>query len=137
MRFLPLLLIAPAIASCSTAPSVQSAEQAAMTQTRLAALTAGRVPGQPVSCLSRSQSDDMTIVPGGAVAFRDNSKRLYINDMQGSCPYLRDTNALVTRPIATTQLCRGDIAQLIDTSSRTFVGTCVFGDFVPFTRPGA
>ena len=136
MRFLPLLLIAPAIASCSTAPPVQSADQMARTEARLAELTAGRVAGAPVACLSRNQSDDMTVIPGGAVALRDNARRLYINHMQGSCPNLRDTNALVTKPVGTTQLCRGDIAQLIDTTSRVFVGSCVFGDFVPYTRAG-
>ena len=108
----------------------------ARTEARLAELTAGRVAGAPVACLSRNQSDDMTVIPGGAVAFRDNARRLYINHMQGSCPNLRDTNALVTKPVGTTQLCRGDIAQLIDTTSRVFVGSCVFGDFVPYTRAG-
>ena len=136
MRVLTLLLIASAVASCSTAPPVQSADQVARTQAKLAQLTAGRIAGQPVACLTRNQSDDMTIIPGGAVAFRDNARRLYINHMQGSCPNLRDTQALLTRPVATTQLCRGDIAQVVDTSTRVFVSSCVFGDFVPYTRPG-
>jgi hypothetical protein len=134
MRILPYLLVAPLLASCSTAPPVQSADQIARTQARLAELTAGRVAGAPVACLPSYDADDMTIIPGGTVAFRDGAKRLYVNDMQGSCPNLRDTNTLVTRS-ALTQLCRGEIAQLIDSSTRTFVGSCVFGDFVPYTKP--
>jgi hypothetical protein len=42
----------------------------------------------------------------------------------------------VTRT-SSSQLCRGDIATVIDTSTRTPVGSCVFGDFVPYTVAGA
>lgn len=137
MKYLSLLLIASALGSCGTAPPVQSAEQITRAQAQLADLTAGKVAGPPVSCLSHHASREMIIIPGGTVAFRDSSRRIYVNNMGGGCPNLRDTNTLVTRPVATTSLCRGDIAQVLDTSSHIFVGSCVFGDFVPFTRPGA
>ena len=132
MRFLPLLLIASALGSCNTAPSVQSAEQVAQAQAKFAELTAGKVAGTPVSCLSRQDSGNQIILPGGTVAFRDSSRRVYINTMQ--CPQLRDSYALVTRPIGTSSMCRGDIAQVVDPSTGVFVGSCVIGDFVPYTR---
>ena len=34
-------------------------------------------------------------------------------------------------------LCRGDIAQVVDTLNRFPIGSCVFGDFVPYVTPGS
>ena len=43
-------------------------------------------------------------------------------------------NILVTRT-PTTQLCRGDIATTVDSTSRIQTGACSFGDFIPYRRP--
>jgi hypothetical protein len=42
--------------------------------------------------------------------------------------------ALVTRQFSGS-LCRGDIATVADLSSGMTVGSCVMGDFVPYTSP--
>ena len=137
MRFLALLLGAAALGSCTTGPVTPNPQEAAEAQAKFAELTAGRVAGPPVTCISHNVSDDMTKLPGGAVAFRDNSRRIYINTMGPGCPNLRDQYALVTRPVATTQLCSGDIAQVVDPSTGMFISSCVFGEFVPYTKTGA
>ena len=41
---------------------------------------------------------------------------------------------LVTRTFGSSGLCRGDIAQVVDSSSRTFAGSCSLGEFVPVPR---
>jgi len=41
----------------------------------------------------------------------------------------------VTRTYGTAELCRGDIGQVVDLMNHFTVGSCVFGDFIPYTRP--
>ena len=137
MRSLPLLLAAAAVlGSCATASPEELAAAAARDQSKLAALTAGKVSGAPMSCLPSYRSNDMIVVNENVVAFRDGQKRVYINNMQGGCLGLgAGRNALVTQTTGSS-LCRGDIAQVLDTASRMNIGSCVFGDFVPYTRVG-
>jgi hypothetical protein len=40
----------------------------------------------------------------------------------------------LTKQDCSAQLCRGDIAQIVDPLNRITVGSCVFGDFTPYTR---
>ena len=133
MRTLALLLIASALGSCTSEPPAVSAAALASQQAKLAQLTAGKVAGQPQSCLPFYRSNDMVVVSEDTVAFKQGRSRVWVNHMQGACSNLdRGSNALVTRT-STTSLCRGDIATVIDTSTRIPVGSCEFGDFVPFT----
>ena len=137
MRSLPILLVAAtALGSCATASPQELAEQAAREQAQVASLTAGKVAGAPMSCLSNWRSNDMVVVSDNVVAFRDGRNRVYINNMQGGCLGLSPgRNALVTQTTGSS-LCRGDIAQVLDTASRMNIGSCVFGDFVPYSRVG-
>ena len=135
MRIPALLLIASAISSCTTAPA-GPVQMTASEQAELAQLTAGKVAGPPISCLQHYQTDDMIRVNERTVAFREGRSRVYLNDMQGGCPNLRPPYALVTKS-PSSQLCRGDIAEIVDTSAHMTVGSCVFGDFIPYTRAGS
>ena len=137
MRTLALLLIASAIGSCTSVPPAEQAAITAREQAKLAELTAGKVAGQPMSCLPFYRSNDMVVVNESTVAFKQGRSRVWVNNMQGACSSLDNgAHALVTRT-SSTQLCRGDIATVIDTSTRMPVGSCVFGDFVPYTVAGA
>jgi hypothetical protein len=130
MRILALALIASAasaIGSCTAVPPAQTVAIQAREQARLAQLTAGKI--------ATYRANDMVVVNDNTIAFKQG-RRLFVNNMQGSCYGLdRGTTALVTRT-PSTQLCRGDIATLVDTSTRVAVGSCVFGDFVPYTPTG-
>ncbi|MFL6753233.1 MAG: hypothetical protein ACJ8D5_09265 [Sphingomicrobium sp.] len=138
MRIPALALVASAAcaaSSCTPASPAETAAVQARQQAQFATLTAGKVPGAPINCLATYRANDMVVVNDNTVAFKQG-RRLYVNNMQGSCYGLeRGTTALVTRT-PSTQLCRGDIATLVDTSTRTSVGSCVFGDFVPYTPTG-
>ncbi len=135
MRNLILLLVASsAVGSCMMAPQDNPQMISPREQAELAQLTAGKVAGPPVSCLSRFESNDMITVNDRTVAFRVNRGKVYLNGMEGGCPNLRSPYTLVTRQF-TSQLCRGEIAQIVDTSSGASVGSCVFGDFIPYTMP--
>ena len=133
MRLLPLLLVA-AVAGCNTAPTADMAAFTAAEQSRLASLTAGKVAGTPISCLPSHRSNDMIVVGDNTLVFRESASRIYVNTVNGGCPYLGGRYALVTRN-PTGSLCRGDIAQLADLTTGTTAGSCVLGDFVPYTTP--
>ena len=137
MRYFAPLLIGLAVGSCTAAPPGPPSAYAVQQQARLAALTAGKVPGRPVSCLPTYRRNDMVVIDDNTIVFRDGSRRVYVNHMNGGCSGLDyGHNALVTRTTSS-ELCRGDIAQVLDTSARITIGSCVFGDFVPYTVAGA
>ena len=64
---------------------------------------------------------------------------VYVAHMRSPCSGLGGAgpNALVTRQVGASGLCSGDIATVQDTMAHITVGSCSFGEFVPYTRPGA
>lgn len=93
---------------------------------------AGRVPGKPQSCISLRDARSSTIVDETAIIYEISRKRWMVNFPEGGCAG-RPDRAIVTRT-PSTQLCRGDIARIIDAPSRIEYGACGLGDFVPYTR---
>jgi len=135
MRTISILLAAAGLSSCMGGPPQPSPAQVAQSQAKFAQLTAGKVAGAPLSCLPSYRSNDMIVIDDDTIAFRNGPSRVYINHMQGGgCLNIEGgRNALVTRTPGP-NLCRGDIAQVVDFGARIPVGSCVFGDFVPYTR---
>lgn len=132
----PLILVA-ATAGCAAAPPQAAAPLSAKQQSQMARLLGDKVAGTPQSCLPSWRAHDMTAVDDSTIIFRDSPGRVWLQKPQNPCNLLSvGTYALVTRN-TTGQLCRGDIAQVVDTLSGANVGTCVMGDFVPYVRPGA
>ena len=133
MRRLPLFLIAAALTACSTGPQPGRTAEA---EAHLNKLLAGKAPGKPISCLAHYRSNDMVVIDDNTVVFK-NGRTVYRNDFQGgACSNLGSAfYALVTRTSGGLGLCRGDIAEILDTSSGMTVGSCVLGDFVPYSGP--
>lgn len=124
-----------AVAGCATAP--QRAERSPEAEAQLARLLEGKVAGQPQSCLSSFRTQDMTVIDERTILYRDGSNRVWRNDMLGPCTGLgRPGTAIVTRQVSGGTLCRGEIAQIIDTAAGFTTGSCAFGDFVPYTGAG-
>ena len=133
MRMVSLLVLAALTAGCSTAPPPPDV-RSVRAQTRLNKELAGLVPGQPQSCLPHYRAEDMITIDDQTVLFRDGPGRVYRNDFHGGpCTNLGGAYALVTRTTGS-GLCSGDIAQVVDVQNGVTVGSCVFGDFVPYTR---
>lgn len=133
MRSLSLLLVAATIGSCApVGPEVRTPQAEAHLQTALN----GKIAGQPVSCLPDYRSNDMTVIDDSTVLFRAG-RTTYRNDFQGgSCSRLGSGNyALLTRRTGGIGLCRGDIAEVKDLTNGITVGSCVIGDFIPYTKP--
>lgn len=95
-------------------------------------LLANRTAGEPVSCISLSRSRSSQVIPGRAIVYRDGS-RLYVNQPRSGAESLDDDSILVTRTIGT-QLCRGEVVNLVDRGSRMQRGFVLLGDFVPYSK---
>jgi hypothetical protein len=135
MRKFGILLTAILVSSCMGGPPQPSPAQVAQSQEKFAKLTAGKVAGAPLACLPTFRSSDMVVIDDDTIAFRNGPSQVYVNHMQGGgCLNLDGgRNTLVTRTPGP-NLCRGDIAQVVDLVARIPVGSCVFGDFVPYKR---
>jgi hypothetical protein len=77
----------------------------------------------------------MVVIDERTIAYRAGASRTYINHMRGECSGLGHNNALVTRSFGSANTCSGDIAEVADLTNRMTVGSCVFGDFIPYIRP--
>jgi hypothetical protein len=133
-RAMALLLAGATLSSCSTAPP--QVTRTAEGQRQFEQLIAGKVAGAPQNCLRSFAQDDMIVIDESTIAYRQGSGRVYVNHLQHVCPGLGSgSTALVTRRFGTAETCRGDFAQVLDTGSHMIVGSCVFGDFIPYTKP--
>jgi hypothetical protein len=134
MRVISLLLAGGLLASCTTAP--EPTARAANKQAELAQLLAGKVALRAQSCLPHYQSGDMRVIDENTVAFRDGARRTFVAHLNGGCSNLGSGGtALVTHQFGSGDLCRGDIARVVDTLNGFTVGSCSFGDFVPYVGP--
>ncbi|HXH53981.1 MAG TPA: hypothetical protein VNH53_11230 [Sphingomicrobium sp.] len=132
MRYLSLVPIAPLLASCAMA--VEPPARSERAEAQLQSMIAGKVAGQPVSCLPSHQSGGMVAIDDHTIVFGSGSKRVYVNNTRGGCSNLKSGHyALVTRSIGGMGPCSGDIAQVADVSTGVVVGSCALGDFVPYT----
>jgi len=136
MRVISILMASAVLASCAAGP-YSAPTRTADKQREYETLLSGKVAQASVSCLPHYRSGDMRTIDENTILFRDGSARVYVAHMEGGCAGLPSGHyALVTHTFGTADLCSGDIAQVVDTLSRITVGSCVFGDFTPYVRPG-
>lgn len=127
------MLAAGVVALCACATASEPAERSASAQRQYDNLLAGKVPGKAEKCLPTYRSSDMTVIDDNTILFRDG-RTVYVNQPLGGCNNLSQAGrALVTRNFGP-QLCRGDLATVVDNTSGIPVGACSLGDFVPY-RP--
>lgn len=130
-----LIALAAFLAGCAATDAEVAAQgdRAAREQARLDRALAGYAPERTRTCFS---SIDRRAARGaryyGSTILYPLGDRIVRNDMNGGCPLNREPILVTQTP--TTDLCRGDIAQLIDRASRFPVGSCAYGDFVTYRR---
>lgn len=134
--FIPVA-VAASLAGCAAPPPGQVAAEQAKSQARLAQLLDGKSAGAPQSCLQSYRANDMIIIDDSTIVFRETPGRLWVMHPKSPCHLLSSgPYALVTKTVGS-GLCRGDIGQVFDTLSHATVGSCVMGDFVPYTKSGS
>ncbi len=133
MRILPLLFLGGFVGSCAAGPPQPTASP--KQQMAAQRLLQGKVAGPPVGCISTIRANDMRWLDASTVAFKQGSNLVYVNHFNGGCDNYGERYAMVTRQV-TSQMCRGDIVQLIDPVAHYPAGSCVFGDFIPYRTPG-
>jgi hypothetical protein len=102
------------------------------TQAGLARALEGRVAGPPVPCVAlRRLGGNRTV--GDAIVFGGDGRRIWVNRPAGGCPSLDFGRTLVLNNV-TGQVCRGDIATVVDLASGGEHGGCGLGDFIPYDR---
>ncbi len=135
MRTAPLISAAAMtvlLAACSTAPAQQTRSPPASRE--LADALAGRVAGPPQRCITTYRTTSVHPIDDWTILY-DQGSTIYVQNPRGGCPGVgRGNDILVTRQTST-QICDGDIARTVDLTSRVEGGGCVFGPFVPYTRP--
>lgn len=119
-----------ALALC--APLGVAAAEPAAGERELAEIIEGRVPGEPVDCLSDAESDRMQVIDDTAFVFRDGAT-IYVNRPSGAA-MLDDGDLPVFHQLGT-QLCRLDRVELRDRISGMPGPVIVLDEFVPYTRP--
>jgi hypothetical protein len=127
-----ILMLATAILGlCACATASEPAQRSAQAQREYDHLLAGKIAGTAQKCLPTYLSNDMTIVDDNTILFR-NGRTVYVNHPLGGCNNLsQGGRALVTRNFGP-QLCRGDLATVVDNTSGMSVGACSLGDFIPY-----
>ena len=136
MRLISVLMVGAILASCTTGPPEPT--RTAQNEREYQQLLSGKVAKAPISCLPHYQSGDMRVIDDDTIAFKNGGSRVFVAHMQGGCTSLsQGHNALVTHQYGNAELCRGDIAQVVDTLNGFTVGSCVFGDFIPYEKPRA
>lgn len=121
------------VASCAATPAQYSPSPKA--QRELADALAGRTQGPPVKCIPNYRADQMQIIDDNTLLFRDG-RTVYVQRPAGGCSGIATGGrTLVTRKFGTSDLCEGDINHTVDLRTGFHGGACVFGPFVPYTKP--
>ncbi len=121
------------LAACSTAPAEQTRSPQAAKE--LADALEGRVAGPPQRCISNFPQVEVQVIDDWTILYREGST-IYVQNPQGGCPGIDSgSRTLVARQVGTSQMCQGDINEAVDLHSGIGGAPCVFGPFVPYTRP--
>ena len=99
---------------------------------KLARAIDGRVAGEAVNCINLRSSTSSQVIENSAIVYRSGGT-LYVNRPRSGVDELNNWDALVTRSFSS-QLCSGDVVELVDTATGTMRGLIFLGDFVPYKR---
>jgi hypothetical protein len=137
MRSISLLIAGTILASCTTAPPPPGPPPRSPSgQRAYEMLIAGRIAGTPQNCLPTFRLSDMSVIDGQNIVFRISPRQSYLVRLTPGCELLDGGRyALVSRQFGGSNLCRGDIQQVMDIQNRITVGSCTVRDVIPYTRP--
>ena len=99
---------------------------------QLAQALAGRTAQPATNCIPNRPTTRMEIIDDHTILFRQGGT-VYVQNPPGGCSGIGNgMYTLVTKPLGGSELCKGDLNQLVDRTSRIRGGACAFGPFVPY-----
>lgn len=101
-------------------------------EARLAAMLAGRVAGEPRSCIPAYGASRLQIVDRTAVVY-DAGGTIWVS--RPSDPRSLDTRDVMLVQRTGSQLCKQDVVRMVDRTGGFMTGVIFLDDFVPYTRP--
>ncbi len=119
-----------AAAALLAGPALQAREKLSGEE-RLAMLLEGRVAGDPVSCITLSESRDTRVIDKTAIVY-DAGSVIYVNRPHDADDL--DDDDVMVMDIHGSQLCRLDTVTMHDRSGFWFTGFVGLEDFVPYRR---
>ena len=125
MRSFVLLILLSGCAA--TGPGPEARERDAF-----ASELAGRVAGEPETCVSAIQNQPLRIVDRRTIAY-DRGGTIWVNRLDGDCPSLRPLNTLIVEAHGS-QYCRGDRVRALEPGTSIPGPVCILRDFVPYRR---
>lgn len=129
-----LLTIPAAMLLAAPALSEEKIELTEKQQTMLDKRLEGRTAGEAQSCINGHDQRNMTVISDDILIFGSsrNARTIYVNKPYAGCKNADRSILVYSRPGSS--LCKGDIVQLVDSQSRIAMGSCAFGEFVPYTK---
>ena len=127
MPKLPFLLAGLAVIS---APAVAGPRMDP--EARLARAVEGRVPGEPVDCISLNTVRSSRMIDDTAIVF-DAGHTIYVNRPRSGAEVLSSDDTLVTRTHSN-RLCSIDRAEVLDGSTYRVRQPIFLGEFIPYRR---
>jgi hypothetical protein len=94
---------------------------------------AGRVAGQPQSCIPTMQSTNLRVIDGQTLAY-DQGATVWVNRLAARCPAIEPLNTVIVEPQLGTQYCRGDHIRGLEPGAIIPGPTCFLGEWVPYRR---
>lgn len=98
----------------------------------LARELAGRVAGQPQSCITPTQSRSLTVADDQTLLYRAGDT-LWVNRLSSACPGIEPLGTLIVE-VHGSQYCRNDQVRGLEAGASIPGPTCRLGDFVPWRR---
>lgn len=132
---IPVLALLP-LAACAQATQTAEPDLGVREARDLAKVLEGKVPGEPVSCISSYDANNLRVLGDNTLVYRANKDLVYRNTLQGACRGLAQGDTLVMNRTSASQYCRGDIARVVHLPSGMMSGSCALGDFVPYRTAG-
>ena len=125
-----LLLCGCTVANADSTPIALTEKQSKLLEKQIG----GKVAGEPISCISNFQNDNIIRVSDDMLLYKVSGRLVYQNRLKSPCPGLAsDRDIMVTERFGNQQ-CRGDIIKLVDRIGGIPGPFCILGDFVPYRK---
>jgi len=95
----------------------------------------GKAIGEPQSCVTTRQIEDINAVSDRVVLFHLKNGRTYRNDLPAACPQATRSGTSFSYRTTVSRLCAVDVLQIAEPASGFAYGGCPLGKFTRYELP--